>query len=330
RGALLLGLLAACGAGADAPAADPPPPAAAPAATACPGPQVGPRQPWRHGSSRAVSTLAGDAAHAADDAIVNPGSSASIEGKFAYGTVSKDLEGEDVTLWLQVRCGVWKPITSARTDGDGRARFTVDASHIPAVGAYAFELVVLGDGTRAQGHIYVAPRGTPAVLFDVDGTLTTGDGQLIVEVLGGDANLRPGAVDVVRKHVAAGALPIYMTGRSYNLRQMTRDWLRRHGFPRGPLLTTRTIGQALPGGGRVGKFKRQQIEILRDGAGLDIRYAYGNATTDVCAYADAGLPPERTYIVGKHAGEACAGHAPTQPIGDYRDHLAVLDQLLAN
>jgi hypothetical protein len=321
---LVLALASACGGG----AADPVPVAAAEPAAGCPGPQVGPAQGWRHTRNRAFSTLVGDAGHAADDPMVNPGSSAQVEGKFAYGTVSKDLQDEDVTLWLQVRCGQWRPVTTARTDSDGRARFQVDAAHIPVAGAYPFELVVLGDGSRAQGHIYVVPRGTPAALFDIDGTLTTGDGQLIKEVVGGDASVRPGAVEVVRQHVAAGHMPIYMSGRSYNLRELTRDWLRKNGFPRGPLITTRKLGQAMPTTGGVGRFKLETIDVMTGGVGVAIRFAYGNASTDVCAYAQAGLPPARTYIIGKHAGDACAGYPPTNGLADYRDHLGPLAKLL--
>jgi hypothetical protein len=209
RGWLLIAVLASCG-GAD-PAVTPKEEAAAPGvaaapagAAACAGPEVGPARGWRHKRNSAVSTLLGDPAHAAGDPMVNPGSSAQVEGKFAYGTVSKDLQDEDVTLWLQVSCGRWLPVTTARTDGDGRARFAIDAARIPVAGAYPFELVVHGDGSRAQGHIYVVPRGQPAVLFDVDGTLTTGDDQ--ARVLGGDAGSAR-ARSTWSASVAAGHMP---------------------------------------------------------------------------------------------------------------------------
>lgn len=331
RGLVLL-LLAGCGSSGGS-GTEPAPPvtavAAAPAAdTTCAGPPVGQPQGWRHSGSRAVATLLGDPAHAASDPVVNPGADALVEGKFAYGPASKDLQDEEITLWLQVRCGQWAPITTVRTDADGRARFQVPAARIPLIGAYAVQLVVRGDLSRAYSYVYVVPRGTVAVLFDIDGTLTTGDGQLVKELIGSDAAVRPGAADVVRRHVGAGHMPIYMSGRSYNLRELTRDWLRRNGFPRGPLLTTERIGQALPGEGRVGRFKRAAIEVLTGGAGVDIRYAYGNASTDVCAYAEAGLPPDRTYIIGVHGGDACTGHPPTHAIADYREHLPALEALL--
>jgi len=294
----------------------------------CPGPDAGPRRAWRHRWTRATATLFGGPQHAADDPVINPGSDALVEGKFAYGRVSKDLEGEDVTLWLQLRCGAWAAVDRQRTDRDGRARFRVGAARIPRPGAYRFVASVDGDRSEALGYIYVVAPGTRAVLFDVDGTLTTGDGQLIADFLGGDAEVRPGAVEVARRHAAAGEMPIYMTGRPYNLREITRDWLGRHGFPRGPLLTTRRIRDSLPGGGRVGRFKRDSITALTEGAGVDIRYAYGNASTDVCSYANAGLAPERTFIIGDHGGDACDGYPPTQAVHDYPEHLAALDTLL--
>jgi hypothetical protein len=53
--------------------------------------------------------------------------------------------------------------------------------------------------------------------------------------------------------------------------------------------------------------------------------AYGNATTDICAYAEAGISAAVTYIAGKHAGEACGDGEPTQPIANYRDHAETLE-----
>nr|MBA2320394.1 hypothetical protein [Deltaproteobacteria bacterium] len=55
---------------------------------------------------------------------------------------------------------------------------------------------------------------TSAVLFDIDGTLTTGDGELIEDLLGdGAPHMRPGASAVAQRWANLGYLVVYITGR---------------------------------------------------------------------------------------------------------------------
>lgn len=52
--------------------------------------------------------------------------------------------------------------------------------------------------------------------------------------------------------------------------------------------------------------------------GLNIIRAYGNATTDIAAYAAGGIAKANTYIIGPNAGAS-----GTQPIhGEYGSHHA--------
>lgn len=53
-------------------------------------------------------------------------------------------------------------------------------------------------------------------------------------------------------------------------------------------------------------------------------FAFGNSSTDICAYADAGIQPENTFIIGDNAGHACSGFAASQPIDSYPAHLLTL------
>lgn len=313
-----------------APACYRPSPATSPTPSAraeCPEPAVGPLARWRHRvASAAATTLVGDPHHSASDPVVNPGDDALVRGKFAYGVISKDLEDEEVSLWLEMRpCGEWAEIGRRATDGEGRVSFAVPARLIPAPGAYRFQLVVRGDLSRTDGAIYVVRPDTQAVVFDIDGTLTTGDGELFEQLaLGMDPEVRPGAVATARLYARAGYLPIYISGRPHMLRDSSRDWLRRYGFPRGIVITTDHVGEALPSAARVGRFKQQSLEALMTGPQLSIAVAYGNASTDVCAYARAGIAPHATFILGKQGGRACPGFEPSQPLRDYREHLDML------
>jgi phosphatidate phosphatase PAH1 len=292
---------------------------------ACPEAQPGPRAKWRHRwGSAAASSLIGQPHHAASDPVVNPGSDAIITAKFAYGTASKDLEDEDVTLWMQAGpCARWDRVATARTDSDGRTQLQVPAKLIGQPGAYPFQLIVDGDHSRAYGTVFVVPPRARTVVFDIDGTLTTSDAQLAKQLaLGDDPAARPGGNAIAQQYARSGYLLIYITGRPYFLRESSRDWLRRHQFPLGVLVTTESLNDSRPSPQHVGTFKRRTLETLMQGSGLDVRYAFGNASTDVCAYAEAGIPPEVTYIVGKHGGDACGDYAPSQRLSDYRTFIA--------
>jgi len=62
------------------------------------------------------------------------------------------------------------------------------------------------------------------------------------------------------------------------------------------------------------------VKYLRNTVGLNIVRAYGNATTDIAAYADGGIPKADTYIIGEHAGEQ-----GTQPLyNDYTYHYSTV------
>lgn len=294
-------------------------------ADSCPRPDPGARVKWRHRGSSATSTLVGDAHHSASDPIINPGQDALVRGKFAYGAISKDLQDEEIGLWLRMApCGAWKNVGQGVTDSDGRLNIPVSRDLIPNPGAYPYQLIVRGDLSRAHGTVYVLPKSTQVVIFDIDGTLTTGDDEIIQEVaFGSDPEVRPGASAVVARWIEAGYLPIYITGRPYPLRGTTASWLIRHEFPPGPLITTDRFGEARPGEGGVGRFKYNILSGLRDESGLAIVAAYGNASTDVCAYSQAGVDPEKTFIVGAGT-HRCENHAPVQPMPSYVDHLKIV------
>lgn len=264
--------------------------------------------------------------HAAEDPVVRLGDGVVVSAKFAYGSRSRDLEGEDVSLFLaDDPCGPWRFVGSTRTDRDGRASLEVVAAHLGGLGAHPLRWVVHGDGTVSEGTLYVVPTDAPTVVFDIDGTLTTDDGEVFEELLtGGTAEVRAGGQDVVRRYASAGYFVVYITGRPYMLRDSTRAWLRGQGFPAGPLLTTSRLRHTLPTRRQVQRFKERALTDLRMRAGVRLAFAYGNASTDVCAYARSGVAPAATFIAGEDV-EACEGFgAPVSVPGDYVAHLGGL------
>ena len=264
----------------------------------------------------------GDPHHAANDVIVAVGQPARIRAKFSYGTILKDLEDEDVALLVgEGACGPWVSEDVRRPDDDGWITFEVPA--LPEPGIRTFHAIVAGDGSRASGRIWTVAPGSRAVLFDIDGTLTTGDTELLEDLLGDDApNMRAGAPEVARHWDAQGAVIVYMTGRPYFLRRSSRSWLEANGFPPGVLFTVEEHRDALPTAARVGEFKRRRVAAMIE-AGLVFDAAYGNAATDVCAYAEGGIDPALTWITELDRG-ACGDRPAPNPLPSYVEHLEAL------
>jgi hypothetical protein len=307
-----LAVMPACGSSSSGRAAE-----AAAVRAICPPPVIA-TAAWRHDRSRLVAAFA--PRHAASDVVAAPDAPLELRGKLAYGPASKDLEDEEVALWMTDRGCLATEIARGVTDDDGRVAFTVPGR---AAGTYQFWIAVLGDGSVAPGAVWVVSPAQRAVVFDVDGTLTTSDGELFEELVGaGPAEMFADAERVARHWADTGHLVVYVTGRPYLLQTSTRAWLDAHGLPPGPLFTPARLRDAVPRQGGVGAYK---TGVLRDllAAGLDIARAYGNASTDVCAYAAAGIAPDRTYIVGVDA-RRCDPHPPARPLPSYTEHLREL------
>lgn len=272
-----------------------------------------PKSGFRHWYNGVLAL--GPAWHSAQDLVTTPGGTVIVEGKFAYGSLSKDLQDESVQLFLN-DCSGWRSVGRADTDSDGRMRlrFTAPSS----AGFYAMRLVVQGDATQTSATLVVPPRGARLTVFDIDGTLTTSDAELIKDIitdlfapiLHGTYNPMPHpfARELVAERERRGGIPIFLTGRPYWLTQSSRDWLKDLRFPNGALHTTDSNAEVL----NVAPYKTAFLDSL-EAQGFVLETAYGNAATDITAYAVAGVAKADTYIIGKNGGSAgthgaCAGN----------------------
>lgn len=275
---------------------------------------------WRHSRSTFVAGL-GEPRHRLSDVMVVRGSATAIVGKFAYGPLDKDLEAEAVELFGQVpgactwrsmgrrvteQHGVARPTDATKLD-DGEAVWQVDTRAWP-VGAYPVRAVVLGDLTEVEGWIYVVPEGAHLVVSDIDGTLCEeaqdAAGMASTLMAGVEALRRfEGALETIGQWVKRGYLPVYLTGRPGALKPATIRWLTKQGFPKGPVVVARTSGDVIPSRTGVQAFKARTIRGWLE-VGLVVHAAYGNAKTDIGAYAEAGLCAARTFIVGRHRGSS--------------------------
>lgn len=259
-----------------------------------------PRAGWKHTASRLVAAL-GHPVHSASDVIVAPGKTAPLAAKFAYGgALSKDLEDE--WIWVFVNdCTAWRYVGWGTTNDDGRVTFNLAQNLAP--GVYDVRMEVVGDATSAALRLWVLPAGTHLAVFDIDGTLTTDDGEIFEEILlGWTPESYPAALDVTWAEQGRDQVVVYLTGRPEILAAQTRAWLAGRGFPAGPLKLTRSAGEVVPTNGGVGSYKTNFLNGLR-AAGLLLDEAFGNASTDIYAYERAGIPKARTWIIGENGGD---------------------------
>ncbi|MCL6271591.1 haloacid dehalogenase [Sansalvadorimonas sp. 2012CJ34-2] len=272
------------------------------------------RKKFSHWQYRYLSRI-GAPYHMVHDEIVNPSESVTIVGKFDYNLVThKDLEHEVVHAYLfGAGMDKWEYLGNYKTDSDGKVHVPVQAR--PA-GEYIVRMIVEGDLSWADGFISVVPKGQETVLFDIDGTLTTKDFEQVGDYLGTSvAASWDFAKETVQAYVDKGYRVIYVTGRPYWNTRDTREWFTSViNLPQWHLRTNNDGGSPL--GYDTETFKRKYLTHLQQDKGLKITRAYGNASTDISAYADAGIPASETWIIGKNAG-----NKGTQALHDgYRDH----------
>jgi hypothetical protein len=268
-----------------------------------------PAQAWRHDFLTPIVTAAGAANHMGRDLIASTSQGSRLAAKFTYGAISKDLQDEDVRVFVD-DCTGWVELGDFATDSDGQ--IAVDVPMPLGTGVYDVMFQVLGDRSLTSASLWVLPRGTHITVTDIDGTLTVTDRELFQQIFDGShvPGSRPEAVELTHAHAERGHIVMYLTGRPDWLTNKSRDWLRDLGFAPGPLRVTDSNTQILPVEGSVGDFKKTVLADLI-AAGYLLDFAYGNAATDIYAYLGAGLPPATVWIVGDHAGERA-----TNPVED--------------
>lgn len=243
--------------------------------------------------------------HSAADVIAKPRQVVALEAWFSRGAwVQKDVDEATVSADIQI-AGAWKSLGQAKTDDAGRAVIHCEAPE--ALGAYSIRWSYKNQ--EASGALYVIKGDEAATVFDIDGTLSPSDGEIFKDYarrlvrnpsLKGP-RLRKNALLATRQASKAG-LVIYLTGRPTWLGSPTRQWLKANGFPEGPVFWMAKTGDIWPDEAHVGRGKIERLQALK-ALGITFKAAYGNAPTDILAYATVGIPKAQTYILGKHGGK---------------------------
>lgn len=259
---------------------------------------------WRHLRSRLLATAA-KPRHFAQDVIATPGNNVVLKAKFSYGFFSKDLEDENVHLWVANSSDTYEFVGETTTDNDGRIQFEIPGEKIPEIGVYSVYYRVPADESSILGELRVLPEGTKFIVFDIDETISSG-GTLTTtwNFLTGRVKERPrrAAVQTARRRFEQGYQLVYLTARPYVVTEHTRRWLARFGFPPGTLQLVQDTSETIASVEGRARYKQRYLQSLLD-RGYKIEKAYGNARSDIAAYRGIGLDPEDIFIVGEHGGK---------------------------
>ena len=168
------------------------------------------------------------------------------------------------------------------TDHEGFA----EAVFVPlSPGDYLFRIEVLstdGTDTWPQADLLVSCRAsdTPIAVIDLDGTLMQSSFK---KVLTGDPEPLPLARETVER-LAQDHTIVYLTHRPDYFGPKSKNWLARHGFPRGPVLLSELSGFSK---GSL-RDKTERLHDLRSRfAGVAI--GIGDQIADAIAYRQNGV-----------------------------------------
>jgi hypothetical protein len=234
----------------------------------------------------------------------------------SQGVFSKGMAGENVSLWYyDPTAGAWNMLDRGVTDDLGHYAFAARGFVAPnAAPVYA---MLEADGSCAMHYNYLMPAGSKFVVMDIDGTLTASDNELIMQLADGSyVPKQMTAANTLAQAWGAKGYPIvYLTARPHLYDAETRAWLDMLDFPKGPIITENG------GGATADVYKTTWLQHMITTFGWVPYAAYGNAATDITAYANVSIPLHRTFIVGPEAGMggtvAIANNDYTQHIADF-------------
>jgi phosphatidate phosphatase PAH1 len=247
---------------------------------------TGAKAGFRHTRSKIFASL-GSARHRGIDVVAVEGDEfQTVTGKLAYTKTDKDLEDEDVEVFACVE-RAWRRIGTSRTDDDGRFTLVLrDAARVPS-GMRDLYARVPADNSGVRFLAYVAKPGESVIVTDLDGTITSSENAVIPQMVGVDVDHQPGAPETLAQ---SGKVIVYISARGDQLTEMTRRWLATHGFPKGPIRLAKAM-VTLPGKRTVALKTAEMASI-----GVPIFAGIGNRASDIKAYRNAGLGPDRIFI----------------------------------
>lgn len=159
------------------------------------------------------------------------------------------------------------------------------------------------------------PGRDRAVVFDIDGTLTTRVHAI--------RNTRTGAVSAVEAFAAAGFTVIYLSARHPLFQWHIPHWMERHGFPDGRIHVTESKTHR----DDHASFKHGVLDEYRAN-GWQFVAAYGDSTTDFEAYANAGIERNRVFALRREGAADCEPGPWTECFANWPEQMKVIEDLI--
>lgn len=173
-----------------------------------------------------------------------------------------------------------------------------------------------GDGQGDTGTSTTTgdpPECFEAIVFDIDETLTIADEEWEKQKADGtyDPVEREAGSDLVRAYADRGYYIVYLTARAKtwvlagtgeSAPDATHRWLVEHDFPIDDGRSRLIMSDVVVPGDAAQAYKSAALMEMQ-AEGLDFMAAYGNAVTDIGAFAEAMIAKDATFIIGEHAGE---------------------------
>lgn len=172
---------------------------------------------------------------------------------------------------------------TAVTDEQGRATL----SHEFGSGNRGYSARVVYDNIEftSDGGVFVWPTDHPVIVIDLDETLVMSRYVDIVLRRQDPSQPMPNARKAVRCLAQQFGI-IYLSSRARLFRNMTQNWLRRHGFPPGPILHTRDIFAIF----HQRKAKTRMVQELKK-RGVHVVAGIGDKAGDEQAFSDNNVLP---------------------------------------
>ena len=263
--------------------------------------------------SGAVADVFIDDTVASSQTIVYAGIKARTTPK--AGLISTPIANENVSLWFyDTTAKAWQDLATGTTDGGGS--YTFDKTNFEAPPGQPVYAMLDGDGSCGVHYDYLYPAGTEVAVFDIDGTLTTDNAQVEMELLDETyvPKMNTSANTLTTEWVKKGYPVIYLTARPNAYRAETRAWLTSQGFARGPVLTENA-------GLAADAYKTVWLKRMTQTFGWKIAAAYGNEQTDITAYTAVNVPPAKTFIIGPDVPQPSTPPTTFIPNMDYTAHI---------
>lgn len=221
----------------------------------------------------------------AQDVLALPGEKVVLRVRLESGSFLRDERNHAVQFFLD---GQIHSVTVTDREGFAETVFVP-----PAPGDYLFQIETpsktFTDSWPDTNLLVSCQRAdAPLAVIDLDGTLMAPDFD---KVLKGDPEPLPQALAVLTR-LAQDYTIIYLTHRPEFFGPKSKDWLARHGFPRGPVLLSARY--SFNQGSQ--RYKTERLQDLRSRfTGMTV--GIGDQISDALAYRENGLQAILVYQV---------------------------------